>query len=485
MQNHMMLHINCKDEEEYLELFKILIFKNYLCGIDNREIEKLKVILEEFYLELETHFIDILEKEKPTILGLSVLGGAFAASMFVFKLTRQRYPHIKTVMGGGIFSQDLDLGSENFKIFLEKADYIDKILVGEGENLFLKLLKNELPANRKIYTLKDIDNRILKLSSLGSPDFSDFDMRDYVHLASYGARSCPFQCSFCAETVYWGKYRKRDPKEVLAEMIRMFQKYKRQLFFFCDSLLNPIITDLAREFIKAGISLYWDGCLRVDKQVCDFKNTMLWRRGGFYRARIGAESGSSRILALMNKKITPGQIKDSISNLAEAGIKTTTYWVVGHPEETEADFQQTLDLAEALKDDMYEAECNPFRYFETGQAGSDYWARLGKKVPLYPARNARDLLIAQTWSLDCEPSRELAMERLCRFTRHCQRLGIANPYSLNDIYNADERWEKLHKNSVPPILQLISENKHTDENQHLKEFLYGENKFKEDGEFCF
>ncbi|UCH95061.1 MAG: radical SAM protein [Candidatus Aminicenantes bacterium] len=485
LQNHMMLHLNCNDEEEYRELFNTLIFKNYLCCIDNREIEKLKGILDKFYLELETQFIDILEKEKPTILGLSVLGGTFPTSMFAFRLTRERYPHIKTVMGGAIFSEDLALESENFKNFLEKSGDIDKILVGEGENLFLKLLRNELPGDRKVYTLKDIDNQVIDLSSLKALDFSDFHMRDYVYLASFCARSCPFQCSFCVEIVYWGKYRKREPKQVVEEMIKMFRKYKRQLFFFYDSLLNPILTDLAREFIEAGISLYWDGCLRVDQQVCNFENTMLWRRGGFYRARIGAESGSSRVLTLMNKKITPRQIKDAISNLAEAGIKTTTYWLIGHPEETEEDFQQTLDLVEALKDDIYQADCNPFRYFETGQADSGRWARMGKKMPLYQQKNAADLLITQTWSLDCQPCREITMERLCRFIRHCQRLGIPNPYSLHDIYKADKRWEKLHKNSVPAIIKLTNENQYIDENQHLKEFVYGENKFKEDGDFSF
>ena len=484
LQNQMMAHLNYENETEYIELVKILIYKNFLYSIDTEDTLKLNRIISAFYVDLESYFSRWLDKVKPAVLGISVFRGTLPASLFAFKLTRDRYPHIRTVMGGGIFSQELDIGSENLKYFLERTPYIDNILIGEGEILFREFLRGRLPASRRVYCLEDIDNRILDLTSAESPDFSDFDLRQYPGMAAYTSRSCPFQCSFCAETTYWGKYRKKDVKQVVEEMTGLFKKYNRQMFLMCDSLLNPIITDLAGEFVKAGVSIYWDGYLRVDKHACEVENTMLWRRGGFYRARIGLESGSPNVLRLMGKNITPGQMKSVLSNLAEVGIKTTTYWVIGHPGETREDFKQTLNFIEEMRDDIYEAECNPFRYFETGQVSAAQWNDAKKKIPLYPG-TAVDLLMLQTWVLDGEPSREETLHRVEQFVEHCRKLEIPNPYSLQDIHRADERWKRLHKGAVPSLLELNEENTYIDENKYFKKPLRGENKFREDGDFGF
>jgi radical SAM superfamily enzyme YgiQ (UPF0313 family) len=220
----------------------------------------------------------------------------------------------------------------------------------------------------------------------------------------------------------------------------------------CDSLLNPLITNLSKELLKRNIPVYWDGYLRADKQVCHTRNTLLWRRSGFYRARLGLESGSRHILNLMDKKITPAQIIKAVCSLAYAGIKTTTYWLIGYPGETEEDFQQTLDLIEALKDNIYEADCNPFEFFLTGQVGSGKWQ--GKEsIRLYP-EHARDMLVTETWYLSGEPSREETYQRVNRFIRHCQKLGIPNPYSMIDIHKADLRWKKLQLNAVPSLVDF-------------------------------
>jgi hypothetical protein len=235
-----------------------------------------------------------------------------------------------------------------------------------------------------------------------------------------------------------------------------------------DSLLNPVIADLANECLKADITLYWEGWLRVDKQVCSLDNTINWRRGGFYHARLGIESGSPHVLELMGKKIGMDEVRAAISALAYAGIKTTTLWVVGHPGETEEDFQQTLDLIEELRSDIYEAECRPFYYYLTGQVGSDsdWWKNL-EKIPLYPA-SAKDMLLFQTWLLDCHPPREVIYQRMNRFVKHCRDLGVPNPYSMHDIYEADERWKKLHKNAAPPVVEFKNTDSYIDECKQVK-----------------
>jgi radical SAM superfamily enzyme YgiQ (UPF0313 family) len=220
----------------------------------------------------------------------------------------------------------------------------------------------------------------------------------------------------------------------------------------------------------------------VSKQACDREQTMAWRRVGFYRARLGVESGSQHVLDLMDKRITVEQIRAALSSLAHAGIKTTTYWVVGFPGETEADFQETLTLIEEICDDIYEADCSPFWFFLTGQPGAREWQE--KNLPLYPVKT-RDLLLLQTWMVNCEPNREEIHRRMWRFVRHCDNLGIPNPYSLRDIYKADERWRKLHRNAVPPLVDFKNPDIHIDENKQLTQLLSASNVPQDDGDFVF
>jgi radical SAM superfamily enzyme YgiQ (UPF0313 family) len=454
-QDHMMAYLNYKDEKTLSRLVKLLILQCFFVGVEDRQVDELNKYAAEFYTWLKGYFMALLEQEKPTLLGLSVYSGALPASVFAFKLARQRYPGIKTAMGGGIFAEALAPGSSNLGYFLERTkDFIDAIIIGEGEQLLLKMLRGQLPQSQRVYTLKDIDREVLDLAQVELPDYTDLNLPCYPYLSAFTGRSCPFQCGFCSETVQWGPYRRKSAQQVVNELNRLSRRHNCRLFLMGDSLLNPIVTELARESIDKNCPVYWDGYLRADRHVCDPGNAALWRRGGFYRARLGVESGSPRVLERMDKKITPGQIRSAAANLAATGIKTTTYWVVGYPGETEADFHQTLDLVEQLKDDIYEADCNPFTYFPIGQVNSGPWADQYTGALLYP-EEFREMLWVQTWILNCEPRREDIFRRLNRFTRHCARLDIPNPYSLRDIHRADERWQKLHPNAVPPLLEFL------------------------------
>jgi radical SAM superfamily enzyme YgiQ (UPF0313 family) len=484
IHNHMMAHLNHEGETAYIRLVKIIISKTFFCHLDDEALRQLNEIIDEYYKRLETYIPRLLEEEKPAVLGISVYSTTFPSSLFAFQMAKKKHPTLKTVMGGGIFSNQLSIGSPNLEFFWEKAgDYIDRLIVGEGEMLFLKYLEGELPESRRILTLQDLDGEVPDLSSLDKPDFSDFDLSHYNYLAAYGARSCPLNCSFCSETVIWGKYRKKNPRQLADELIKLYETYGKQLFLICDSLLNSLVTNLSMELLEKDVSIYWGGYLRADKEVCDPEKAQLWRQGGFYRARLGLESGSQRILDLMGKKITPNQIIKAVSSLASYGIKTTTYWIIGYPGETEADFLQTLDLIEKLQDNIYEADCNPFKYFLSGQVHSEKWRETQKSTLLYP-QEAKDLLITQTWTLDCEPSRQETYERLNRFVRHCKKLGIPNPYSMYDIHNADLRWKKLHKNAVPSMLEFKDKGR-ISESKNTMRLLPVKNLHQDEGDFDF
>lgn len=456
LQNHMMAHLHYKDEKEYIELVKLLIYKSYYVEAGDAYAREFNKVIDGYYKILGDYFLFLLEFEEPDVVGATVYKHTLPATLYILKLLKEKYPHIKTVIGGGLFADTHMVGTPNFEKLLEHSkNYLDKIIIGEGELLFLKYLRGELPDDRRVYTLEDIGGEVVDLKEAMPPDFSDLNIRKYSHLPGTASFSCKYKCSFCNEAKFRGNYRKRDIKDTVDEMVKLHKMMElnninsgHQLFFMTDSLMNPILTDLANELISRGLSLYYDGYYKVDNAVLDMNNTMLWRKSGLYRVRLGIESGSQKVLNLMHKGITREQIRGALTGFALAGIKTTTYWVIGHPGETEEDFQMTLDLLEELKNMIYQAECNPFHYYYSSQNSEDNWK--DKRMLLFPEK-ASDMLMFDIWTLDIEPLREVAYERMHRFVEHCKRLGIPNPYTLKEIFDADRRWKRLQKFAVPPL----------------------------------
>lgn len=471
-RNHLMAHLR-QDRGDYQELLPKLVESTFYCDIDEDHCRRLCEIVAEFYEHLESYFLGLLNREKPSVLGLSVFSGSLPASLFCFELAKRKDPGILTVMGGGIFADDLKPGSPNFERFMATTPFIDKVIVGEGELLFLRLLRGELSRDRKFHDLQELPE-VFDIETASLPDFSDFDLDLYPSLAAYTSRSCPFQCSFCSETISWGTYRKKSGARIVQEMTELYERYGYQLFLMGDSLLNPVIRPMALELEKSDLPLYWDGYLRADPPVTVRENALLWRRAGFYRARLGIESGSQHVLDLMHKKIKTEQIKKALSSLAAAGVKTTTYWVAGHPGETEEDFQKTLDMIEEMQDDIWEAECSAFNYYYSGQVDSEFWAHLGQSKLLYPEK-FNDMLVMSTWILETEPSRREIYDRVSRFVEHCRKLGVPNPYTMHEIYQADERWASLHRDAVPPLVEFKQKDRILDENKNVQGVLLAKN----------
>jgi hypothetical protein len=467
LENHMMAYLHSKDAKEYTRLVKLLVYNYYYVKVEDNCILELDQVINYYLKKLRRYFLYLLKYELPDVVGITVYKATLPASLFVLKLTKENYPHIKTIIGGGIFADSHALGSPN---------------LGQGERLLLEYLRGQLPESKRVYTPEDINWKTLGFEDIDLPDYTDFNTYKYSHLPATASISCMYQCTFCNESKFWGKFIKKPPFKTAADMRKLYEKYKRQLFMMTDSLLNPVINDLAREMINQKVPLYYDTYFRVDNLSTNIKNTSMWRKGGLYRVRLGVESGSQRILDKMGKGITTDQIKEALSNLAFTGIKTTTYWLIGHPGETEEDFQKTLDIIEELKDCIWQAECNPFRYYFNGQNSSDEWAKY--RVRLYPEK-AKDMLIFEEWTLNLEPSRQVVYDRVNRFIRHCKKLGIPNPYSAFESFEADKRWQKLQKNAVPPLEHFVGENSYVDENKYIKAISLAVDTRKNNPDFNF
>lgn len=391
------------------------------------------------YFERLDQVINRFDLSDLAVVGTSTFTTSLASSLFILKKVKQKRPRVVTVMGGGIFADDLALGSDNLNTLVEEYPYVDHVVVGEGELLFQKLVQGEF-ADKRVVSIADLGGETLDIQEVPAPDFSDLDLASYYHLTVGGGRGCPFQCQFCSETVQWGAYRKKPMAQLVDQLVHLAQEYGNRTFFLADSLINPYVTDLAGELLERRANVLYDGFLRADKMAAERERVRLWARSGLYRVRLGVESGSARVLSLMNKKTFPEVISDVLKALSNAGIRTTTYWVVGFPGETEEDFRATLDFVQQHHRYIYELEAHPFYYHPYGQVGS----RLHKCDSLYPDDVVRVIKFKQWEIADRQPTRRETYDRLRRISKFAAGLGLPNMYVMAERYRAEDRWHRLH-----------------------------------------
>ena len=454
LEHHLTLVFNGVKDEVLDESVKTIIYHNYYISASETLIKKLNILVYKYYNYIESYIDDLITEFNPDIIGLTIYRGTLASTLYVLRYVKRKCPEIKTIIGGPIFSQELVPDSPNFDAFIEEISFIDSLFIGEGEIMLKKYLNGQIPSSQKVICLRDVDDQLMNIDDVPLPSFNADTLGFYLYLPIYTSRGCPYKCSFCAETVNWVKYRKKKPNHIYHDMANLNQQYNKKLFLLADSLINPVVDGLADVLCDIDASYFYDGYLKIDRKIEDAKIVEKWAKSGFYRARLGIESGSQRVLDSMEKKINIAQIKTSLINLAEAGIKTSTYWIVGYPGETESDFLETLDLITEMKNYIYEAECNPFRYFYSGQVGSDDWGTQFKNTKMYSPEIQKKLLY-QTWILETEPNREEIYNRVCRFEEHTRKNGVPNPYTLKDIFMADERWKSLHSKAVPNIFDIL------------------------------
>jgi len=460
LRNHLTAYIN--KTSRYDEVLEILIDKFYFVKLDKTVYRQLDFLAESIFQKLKLLILDALKSYSPSVIGISVNSGNYPLALFSFKLSKEFYPDIHTVMGGSVFYDNLDPDNPNFNNFYKSTElYIDNIIIGKGEQLLLELLESTDTTSSNILTSKNIKNNI---EIDVQPDLSDYNLNNYYYLAASTSSSCPNECDFCNVRKYFGTYKTKNLKSSANYIKQLYDKYGHRLYFMADSQLNRTIDDFTKELLLLDMPIYYDGYFSIDKASSDVNNTINWRKGGFYRARIGVESGSPNILNKMNKNISPSSISLSLQSLAMAGIKTTTYFVVGYPGETEKDFYETLAFISKEKHNIYQAECNPFTYHYSGLNNFD--GSKDKVIKMFPDF-FEDMLVPQAWTLNQEPLHEERFRRMNIFVEHCENEGVPNPYTIGEIKEADERWQYLHKNAVPSIIEILNNDK-IDEKRNVR-----------------
>lgn len=171
-----------------------------------------------------------------------------------------------------------------------------------------------------------------------------------------GARGCPYNCSFCGAAVSANPditIRTREPHNILAEMHQL-RDVGVTAFRFVDDLFlgaRRVIDDMMTVFTTEHVSDWarWDatGRINVLHRASD-KTLDTLADNGLREVALGIESGSQRILSLIDKRIDPGMAHTVVRRLTERGINVKGYFILGFPTETSNEVDTTVHLVHDL-----------------------------------------------------------------------------------------------------------------------------------------
>jgi len=344
----------------------------------------------------------LISVESPDIVGFSVLTFNLLNCMEACKVVRRASPRTKICFGGW----HPTLYPEETLEF----DFVDYIVVGEGELTFKELVDLCLDkAGVSVERLAAINGlgyktpngkRVInpprqvvkKLDELPLPAYDLVDATKYSHLLASGqvvnimtSRGCPQKCVFC--DLRRSPYRFRTPENILSEIRYWVNKGVKEFFIQDDNFtINRTRTiEFCRLLMDAGLDIKYKISSRVD--YIDDATAEHLKKSGCYAIYFGVESGSQRVLDYLQKGITIEDIKRAFAAGRKFGIDCCAYIMIGVPTETREDIDMTMRLVKEIHPShLHCSICTPMprtylysKMMEEGIIEHDYWLDFARK----------------------------------------------------------------------------------------------------------
>lgn len=248
----------------------------------------------------------------------------------------------------------------------DAAKYVDIVVVGEGEQAMMDIINGK---REKIIYVKDY---IKNLDDIPSPAWHLLNMEFYTKGRERGprthlyflprksrvgslltSRGCPFQCVFCYNSWRGTPVRYHSAKRVIAEVEELIKKYHvDSIYFMDDNFFFPQkrFVEICEGMIKKKFNILWGCQTRADS--LSLETLKLGHKAGLRSILFGFESGSQKMLTrLKGKGPTLEQNCEAIRLCWEAGVGPLGSFMVGNPEETIEDLDQTFSFVKTHRFD--------------------------------------------------------------------------------------------------------------------------------------
>jgi len=226
--------------------------------------------------------------------------------------------------------------------------HADAIVMGEAEGVWHRLLADfEKGKLQKIYR----NDKKPDLTGLPIPRRELLKNKLYLNIPKVEtSRGCPFDCSFCSTTKFFGRGMRYRPVE---EVVEELKRLKKMFVFFTD---NNIVGNVAyaKKLFKALIPLKirWlsQGSINMAN---DDELIRLAKKSGCQGMLIGFESISDNVIKNVGKGVNKiKEYEQQIKKLHKHRIGIIGCFVLGFDEEDEGIFQRTLNFIKKTRIEM-------------------------------------------------------------------------------------------------------------------------------------
>ncbi|MBU7016566.1 MAG: radical SAM protein, partial [Theionarchaea archaeon] len=265
-----------------------------------------------------------------------------------------RREDIPSVLGGA----SLWYNPEAYLSEVNGIDYsriFDAIFFGEGELSLREYVEGKPKENicnivfKKERIIKNEGTTRVPLDDLPPPDFTDFSLESYyapiVVLPLLTSRGCSWnRCTFCTHYKSYGEYRARSIEKVVEDLKELQKRYKTSYFLLADEMIHPQrFHALSDSIMKEGLNIRFyseakptNGFTRdlLQKIFCAGARVLLW----------GVESGTQRVLDIIDKGTSVPHIERVLKDSHEAGIWNMVFMIMRYPTQTEEEIEEDIQF---------------------------------------------------------------------------------------------------------------------------------------------
>ena len=315
-------------------------------------------------------FTNQLQNIKPDILGLYV---NFLTRLNVLKIINflkgnANLKNVRIILGGPDIryhaNEYLRVGADF--LIPSEGEYTLFHLIGsirKGDDL--KQIEGLifLDENKELFFTQEREH-IKDLDSLPFPNRKKIDLDAYLDLweKRHGYRSitintqrgCPYSCNWCSHSVFGDTYRRRSPENLIAEIQYLQKEYRFDSIWFVDDVFTMSekwLTKFADLLANNKIDIQYECISRADR--LNEKIIQLLKVSGCRLLWIGAESGSQKVLDLMDRRVLAENVVDMIQRAQKSNIETGTFIMLGYPGETISDINQTVQYLKNADPDQF------------------------------------------------------------------------------------------------------------------------------------
>jgi radical SAM superfamily enzyme YgiQ (UPF0313 family) len=287
-----------------------------------------------------------------------------------FIKSRDELRHTRVVLGGP------EVRNHVQKFLEHGADFI---VLGEGEQTMHELV---LWVDEKITTnLTDIDGiaykdesggvrqnkertKLRDLGELPIPNRKKVNLQLYFDawkgrhgvsaISVSTMRGCPYSCKWCSRAVYGQSYRRRTPAQVADELAWIQENYEVDSVWFVDDVFtisHKWLDEFAAEVRSRKSIIPFECITRADRM--NEAVILKLKESGCFRVWIGAESGSQKVIDLMDRRVEVECVQEMIRLARHHGLQAGTFIMVGYPGETKEDIYATVQHLKRADPDLF------------------------------------------------------------------------------------------------------------------------------------